>query len=332
MTATAPTPLALTMGDPAGVGGEIAVKAWRSGAVRSPFFCIDDPDRLRSLGADVTVIAAPAEAATAPGLPVLPEALAAPVTPGAPEPLNAATVIRSIDRAVALTTAGEAAAVVTNPINKKALYDGAAFKHPGHTEYLAYLTGVTRSVMLLTAPGLRVVPVTIHIPLSAAPKQLTAPLIVETGAILAEALARDFGVASPRIAVSGLNPHAGEGGAMGMEDLSVIAPAIATLVEMGVDAFGPLPADTMFHEAARAKYDAALCMYHDQALIPVKMLDFARGVNVTLGLPIIRTSPDHGVAYDIAGRGVADPSSLIEALNLAADMAARRAAAGEAPA
>lgn len=312
------------MGDPAGIGGEIAVKAWRSGVVRVPFFCIDDPARLRAYGVDVTEITSPADAVAATGLPVLPQCLSAPASAGAPVHANAAAVIRSIDRAVELTLSGEAAAVVTNPINKKALYDGADFAHPGHTEYLAHLTDAPISVMMLAAPGLRVIPVTIHIPLSAAPKALTTSLIIETGVIVAEALMRDFGVPAPRIAVAGLNPHAGEGGTMGMEDIAIIAPAVAEMVARGIDAFGPLPADTMFHEAARAKYDAALCMYHDQALIPVKMLDFAKGVNVTLGLPIIRTSPDHGVAYDIAGQGVADPSSLIEALNLAADMAERR--------
>lgn len=314
------------MGDPAGIGAEIAVKAWRSGAVRAPFFCIDDPARLRALGVQVAEIATPADALDAAGLPVLPELLAVSPVAGEPDPANAAAVIRSIDRAVDLAMTGEASAVVTSPINKKALYDGANFAHPGHTEYLAHLTGAPHSVMMLAAPGLRVTPVTIHIPLAAAPKLLTTPLIVETGAILAEALIRDFGLTAPRIAVAGLNPHAGEGGSMGMEDLSIIAPAVSELIARGIDAVGPLPADTMFHEAARAKYDAALCMYHDQALIPVKMLDFAKGVNVTLGLPIIRTSPDHGVAYDIAGTGVADPSSLIEALNLAAHMAERRAA------
>ncbi|MGB0928724.1 MAG: 4-hydroxythreonine-4-phosphate dehydrogenase PdxA [Pikeienuella sp.] len=319
-------PLALTMGDPAGISGEITIKAWRSGAVRAPFFCIDDPERLRALGAEVTVIASAAEATAAQGLPVLPEHLPAAITMGTPTAANAAAVIRSIDRAVSLTQAGEASAVVTNPINKKALYDGADFTHPGHTEYLAHLTGAARSVMMLAAPGLRVVPVTIHIPLSAVPEQLTTALIVQTGTILSEALARDFGLDRPRIAVAGLNPHAGEGGAMGTEDMSIVAPAIKQLHARGINAFGPLPADTMFHESARAKYDAALCMYHDQALIPVKMLDFAKGVNVTLGLPIIRTSPDHGVAYDIAGTGAADPSSLIEALNVAAEMAERRAA------
>ncbi|MEM7523634.1 MAG: 4-hydroxythreonine-4-phosphate dehydrogenase PdxA [Pseudomonadota bacterium] len=320
-------PLALTMGDPAGVGGEIAVAAWASGNARAPFFCIDDPSRLAALGAPVAEIDAPAEAADvfASALPVLREPLATEATPGRPAGENAAAVIRSIERSVALCRAGEASAVVTNPINKKALKDGAGFVYPGHTEFLAALGGVERSVMMLAAPGLRVVPVTIHIPLAEAPRRLTTDLIVETGRIAAKALIEDFAIEAPQIAVAGLNPHAGEGGEMGGEDAAVVAPAIEALRAAGIDARGPLPADTMFHETARLRYDLALCMYHDQALIPVKMLDFARGVNVTLGLPFIRTSPDHGTAYDIAGTGAADPSSLIEALNMAADMAKRRA-------
>lgn len=321
-------PLALTMGDPAGIGGEIAARAWAAGAVARPFFLIGDPAWAGGFG-PVAEISAPEEAtrAFADALPVMPERLAAPAPPGAPVAANAASVIRSIERAVSLARAGAAAAVVTLPINKKALYDGAGFAYPGHTEFLAALGGVERSVMMLAAPGLRVVPATIHIPLAEAPRRLTAALIKETGRILAAALTRDFGITAPRLAVAGLNPHAGEGGAMGTEDRDVVAPAVAALRAEGIDVRGPLPADTMFHAAARAGYDAALCMYHDQALIPVKMLDFARGVNVTLGLPFIRTSPDHGTAYDIAGRGVADPTSLIEALNLAHAMAARRAAA-----
>ncbi len=321
-------PLAVTMGDPAGIGAEILAKAWTSGAVDAPFFAIDDPARLAACGIPIAEIASPAEAHSRFGdaLPVLPEYLAAPPRPGQPDPQNAAMVIRSIERAVSLTRAGEAAAVVTIPINKKALYDGAAFTYPGHTEFLSALAGGAPAVMMLAAPGLRVVPVTIHIPLAAVPERLTTALIVETGMILAAALRDHFAIPAPRIAVAGLNPHAGEGGAMGHEDIEVIIPAVKALIENGVAATGPLPADTMFHAAARLKYDAALCMYHDQALIPVKMLDFARGVNVTLGLPFIRTSPDHGTAYDIAGKGIADPASLIEALNLAAEMARRAAA------
>jgi 4-hydroxythreonine-4-phosphate dehydrogenase len=327
-----PAPLALTMGDPAGIGGEIAVAARAGGRVRHPFFLIDDPDRLGPLaapsGLPVLPIGDPAEApgAYARGLPVLPLRLPAPARPGRPEPANAPSVIAAIDRAVALARSGAAAAVVTNPINKKALIDGAGFAFPGHTEYLAHLAGVRRVVMMLASPLLRVVPVTIHIPLAAVPGALSAELIEETARITDAALRRDFGLARPRLAVAGLNPHAGEQGAMGREEIDLIAPALERLRAEGLEIAGPLPADTMFHAEARARYDAALAMYHDQALIPIKALDFARGVNVTLGLPFIRTSPDHGTAYDIAGTGRADPTSLVEALNLAAEMAARRAA------
>jgi len=326
-----PAPLALTMGDPAGIGGEIAVAARGGDRVRRPFFLIDDPDRLGPLAASsglpVLPIATPAEApaAFARGLPVLPLRLPAPARPGRPEPANAPSVIAAIDRAVALARSGEAAAVVTNPINKKALIDGAGFAFPGHTEYLAHLAGVRRVVMMLASPLLRVVPVTIHIPLAAVPGALSAGLIEETARITDAALRRDFGIARPRLAVAGLNPHAGEQGAIGREEIELIAPALDRLRAEGLEIVGPMPADTMFHAEARARYDAALAMYHDQALIPIKALDFARGVNVTLGLPFIRTSPDHGTAYDIAGTGRADPTSLVEALNLAADMAARRA-------
>ena len=314
-------PLALTMGDPAGIGGEIAVAAWRAGAPL--FFAIDDPARLAALGAPVAEIEDPAqaEAVFRHALPVLPERLPKTPRPGAPDPANAASVVASITRAVALTQAGAAAAVVTNPINKQALREGAGFAFPGHTEFLAHLGGVERAVMLLAGPQLRVVPVTIHVSLAEAARSLSGAAIVATIRILAAALRRDFALPAPRIAVAGLNPHAGEGGAMGREEITIIAPALDALRAEGIDVRGPLPADTMFHAAARARYDAAVCMYHDQALIPIKTLDFERGVNVTLGLPFIRTSPDHGTAYDIAGQGVASPVSLIEALRLAASMA-----------
>jgi 4-hydroxythreonine-4-phosphate dehydrogenase len=236
-------------------------------------------------------------------------------------------VIRSIERAVALAQAGEAGAVTTNPINKKALYDGAGFAFPGHTEFLAHLGGVERSVMMIAGPELRVVPVTIHVSLAEAAATLDGPMIEQTARILNAALIRDFGIARPRIAAAGLNPHAGEGGAMGREEIEIVAPALERLRAEGLDVRGPLPADTMFHPRARAGYDAALCMYHDQALIPAKTLAFDEGVNVTLGLPFIRTSPDHGTAYDIAGTGAARPDSLIAALRMAAEMAERRAAA-----
>ena len=224
-----------------------------------------------------------------------------------------------------LARSGAAGAVVTNPIAKKVLYDGAGFRWPGHTEFLAHLGEVPRTVMMLAAPGLRVVPVTIHIPLADVPGALTTELIVETARITAAGLTRDFGLARPRLAFAGLNPHAGEGGAMGREEIEVIVPALEILRAEGLEVTGPLPADTMFHPAARARYDVALTMYHDQGLVPIKTLDFERGVNVTLGLPFVRTSPDHGTAFDIAGTGQASPVSLIEALRLAGEMARARA-------
>ncbi len=327
-------PLALTMGDPAGIGAEIALAAWASGRVARPFFLIGDPARLAPMADRVRVpvaaIAGPEAAAAvfARALPVLALELPAPVVPGRPDPANAPAVVAAIERAVALVQAGAAAAVVTNPINKKALQDGAGFAFPGHTEFLAHLDthrgGAARPVMMLVSPGLRVVPVTTHIALAEVPGALTGRLIEATARITAEALTRDFGVARPRLAVAGLNPHAGEQGAMGREEIEVIAPALERLRGEGLEIAGPLPADTMFHAQARARYDVALTMYHDQGLIPLKALDFARGVNVTLGLAFVRTSPDHGTAYDIAGAGRADPTSLIEALNLAAEMAGRR--------
>ncbi|HXP30966.1 MAG TPA: 4-hydroxythreonine-4-phosphate dehydrogenase PdxA [Stellaceae bacterium] len=326
-------PLALTMGEPAGIGGEIALAAWqqRREAGLPSFFAIDDPARLERLAAklDWTVpirrIGAPeeAQAAFAHGLPVLTLALPRAAVPGQPDPANAPAVIQSITMAVALVRAGRAAALVTNPIQKETLY-AAGFRHPGHTEFLGELAG-SRPVMMLVCPGLRVVPVTVHLPLAAAIASLTSADIVATGRIAAAALERDFGIARPRLAVAGLNPHAGEHGTIGREEIEIIAPAIAILKSDGIAVSGPAPADSLFHAAARRHYDAALCMYHDQALIPLKTIDFDRGVNVTLGLPFIRTSPDHGTALDIAGQGVANPASLIAALDLAGKMAARRA-------
>lgn len=322
-------PLVLTSGEPAGIGLEIALAAWRALRDGPVFFLLADFDHVAALAGDTPLvrIAAPDEAgpAFAKGLPVLHHAFAAANRPGHPDPANATAVVAVIEQAVALVRSGKAAALVTNPIHKKALADGAGFAYPGHTEFLAALGGVDRAVMMLAAPGLRVVPVTIHIPLAEVPHALTGELIVSTARITATALTRDFGLAQPRLAVAGLNPHAGEGGRMGAEEIALIAPAIAGLRAEGLDVTGPLPADTMFHADARATYDAALCMYHDQALIPLKTLDFHGGTNVTLGLPFIRTSPDHGTALDIAGRGVANPSSLVAALRMAAEMAARKA-------
>jgi 4-hydroxythreonine-4-phosphate dehydrogenase len=326
-------PLVLTCGEPAGIGGEITLQAWRRrrDAALPPFCVIDDPMRLERLAAalgwsvPVAKIATPADAAAAfdRAVPVLPVAFPAPVVPGRPDPANAKTVIAAIESAVRLVARGAAAALVTNPIQKETLYQ-AGFAHPGHTEFLGALAGGARPVMMLACAGLKVVPVTVHVALAAAIKALSTAEIVAVGRIAADALRHDFGLARPRLAVAGLNPHAGEHGAMGREEIDMIAPAVAALRAAGIDATGPYPPDTMFHAAARRRYDAALCMYHDQALIPLKTIDFDRGVNITLGLPFVRTSPDHGTACDIAGRGIANPESLIAALELAASMAARR--------
>jgi 4-hydroxythreonine-4-phosphate dehydrogenase len=328
-------PVAVTMGEPAGIGGEIAMQAWlRRGKGQSvpAFYLIDDPERLARLAArlgwDVPLqpIDAPGQAPTifAKALPILPIDGAVRAMPARPDPADAPLVTGAIDRAVADVRGGRAAAIVTNPINKEALYR-AGFRHPGHTEYLAELAGAGEpAVMMLACPELRVVPVTIHVALRQAVDMLTSAAIVHAGRVLDDALRRDFGIAAPVLAVAGLNPHAGEGGIIGREDVEIVAPAIAALRAAGIDARGPLAADTMFHPAARRGYDAALCMYHDQALIPIKTIDFDGGVNVTLGLPFIRTSPDHGTAFAIAGQGTARPDSLIAALRLAAEMAARR--------
>ncbi len=336
VTATSSAPLALSLGDPAGIGPEIVVKAWQ--ALRSqgpPFIVIGDHEALASASAKGASILArvgsPQEAARvfAQALPVYDMPLGVPVVAGQPSSAYAAKVVAWIETAAGLALSGAAQAVVTAPIAKAPLYE-AGFGFPGHTEFLGELTanapmaGPRGPVMMLCAEDLRTVPVTIHEPYAQAHRLLTTAKIVHTGEVVAAALARDFGIARPRLALAALNPHAGEGGALGREEIEVIAPAGAALRAKGIDCTEPRPADTLFHPQARAGYDAVLCMYHDQALIPVKMLDFWGGVNVTLGLPIVRTSPDHGVAYDVAGRGVARPDSLISALRLAAEIAARR--------
>ena len=334
---TAALPLAVTMGEPAGIGGELSLKAWlaRKPADR-PFFVLDDATRLAALARDLRLdvriqeIERPADAAAvfATALPVLAVKLRVPATPGRPDPVNAPATLEAIERGAALALSGEIAGVVTNPIQKKTLQD-AGFRHPGHTEFLAELAGGAAGkpaevAMMLACPGLRVVPVTIHLSLAAAVHALDAEGIVRVGRITAAALTALFGIARPRLVVAALNPHAGEQGTMGDEERRTIVPAIEILRRDGIDVRGPAPADTLFHPAARATYDAALCMYHDQALIPIKTIDFSGGVNVTLGLPFVRTSPDHGTALDIAGTGRADPASLIAALAMADDMARRR--------
>jgi 4-hydroxythreonine-4-phosphate dehydrogenase len=324
-----PAPIALSCGEPSGIGPEVAVKARLALGPNCPFVWIGDPRHLPE-GALWADVADPAAALEVPAdhLAVLRHAFPRPAPPGRPDPANASAVIEVIARASGLVQAGAASALCTAPISKKALKDGAAFAFPGHTEYLAHLAGDVPVVMMLACPGLRpplrTVPLTIHEPLARVPALLTPARLDQTIRITHAALVRDFGLARPRIAVAGLNPHAGEGGAMGREEIEVIVPVLDRLRAEGMDLTGPLPADTMFHPAARARYDAAVCMYHDQALIPVKTIDFAGGVNLTLGLPFVRTSPDHGTAFDIAGTGTADPASLIAAMTLARDMAALR--------
>ncbi|SEO68399.1 4-hydroxythreonine-4-phosphate dehydrogenase [Salinihabitans flavidus] len=319
-------PIALTCGEPAGIGPELAESAWAALQGEIAFFLIGDPDHLPGRVPHVLIqSASEASGALADGLPVLPHPFGGNALPGVPDPANAEGVADVIARAVDLAMTEEVGAICTAPIHKKALKDGADFPYPGHTEYLAALAGVDRVVMMLASDRLRVVPATIHIPLAEVPRALTPTLLEETIRITDAGLRAHFGIKTPRLAVAGLNPHAGEGGAMGREEIEVIAPVLERLRGEGFDLSGPLPADTMFHAAARARYDAAIAMYHDQALIPIKTLDFDLGVNVTLGLPFVRTSPDHGTAFDIAGQGVANPSSLIEALRLARHMAESRA-------
>ncbi len=321
-------PVAVSCGEPSGIGPEVAARAWAVLGADLPFVWIGDPRHLPE-GTPVATIddASEAAEAAARGVPVLAMAFPEPARPGNPASANAGFVIAAIDRAVALARSGEASALTTAPISKKALIDGAGFGYPGHTEYLAALGGVETVAMMLACDALRVVPATIHIPLAAVPAALTREGLAATIRVVDAGLRRDLGLARPRIAVAGLNPHAGEGGAMGREEIEVIAPVLAALRDEGLDVTGPWPADTMFHAAARAGYDVAVAMYHDQALVPIKTIDFAGGVNVTLGLPFIRTSPDHGTAFDIAGRGLADPTSMVAALRMADRMAQARAGA-----
>ncbi|MBL8645346.1 MAG: 4-hydroxythreonine-4-phosphate dehydrogenase PdxA [Rhodospirillaceae bacterium] len=331
-------PIAVTMGEPAGIGGEITLKAWAQRKTQGPvFFAIDSAARLKAVGKTLNieiplkVISAPAEAASvfAHALPVLeiPDVANVPFFLGLPEPGSAKAVIAAIGKAVTLALAKEISGIVTNPI-QKAVLQSAGFAFPGHTEYLGHLAGGVVPVMMLAVerptPPLRVVPVTIHTSIANVPKLLTTAGILHCARVTAAALQRDFGIAAPRLAVTGLNPHAGEDGKMGDEEARIIAPAVAELRAQGLNVIGPAPADTFFHAEARAAYDAVLCMYHDQALIPLKTLDFAGGVNITLGLPFIRTSPDHGTATDIAPKGIADATSFIAALDAAHNFAKRR--------
>ena len=329
-------PLALTLGEPAGIGPDITFAAWRRRTELNlaPFYLLADPDfvvrRAQRIAPDVPIaVVEPAAAATsfASALPVVDIGVPVSAQPGHPDRSSAPAALAAIRRAVADVHAGTASAIVTNPVAKNVLYR-SGFAEPGHTEFLAKLaeetTGVAaRPVMMLWSPELAVVPVTIHLPLKDVVASLSSDLVVETGRIVARDLRDRFGIARPRLAVAGLNPHAGEDGTLGDEDLTVVRPAVERLEAEGIDVRGPLPADSLFHRSARATYDVALAMYHDQALIPIKTLAFDHAVNVTLGLPFVRTSPDHGTAFDIAGTGRADPTSLIAALQLATRLSSR---------
>ncbi|WP_332660452.1 4-hydroxythreonine-4-phosphate dehydrogenase PdxA [Brevundimonas sp.] len=331
---TGPAPLALSMGEPAGVGPEIIAAAWTALKAQGPVFVVvGDAALLRAQGRPVQTVLTVADAAAVFGraIPVLDIPLPAAVVAGRPESANAGAVADWIEQAVNLVLSGEASGVVTAPIAKAPLY-AAGFRFPGHTEFIAELTadapfpGTRGPVMMLTAKDLRACLVTIHSPLAEVPELVTVERVCRTARVVHEALKRDFGVATPRLALAALNPHAGEGGAIGLEEVEVLAPAVEILRAEGIAITNPLPADTLFHDDARASYDAVVCLYHDQALIPVKTLDFWGGVNTTLGLPVIRTSPDHGTGFDIAGKGVARADSLIAAIRLAGQMAAARAA------
>src|SRR4051794_17958861 len=327
-------PLALTSGEPAGIGPDITIKAWlrRNELKLPPFYLLGDRDllneRAKTLGLKIKLADVRAEDALCTfgdALPIVATGHAATARAARPDGTSADAAMASIRQAVADVVGGRASAVVTNPIAKSVLYR-AGFRHPGHTEFLAELAAAKgrtpQPVMMLWSPALVVVPVTIHLALRDAIARLSSELIVSTVRIVVADLKTRFGLANPRLAVSGLNPHAGEDGSLGGEEKTIVTPAIEILRDQGIEIRGPLPADTMFHEAARKTYDCAICMYHDQALIPIKTLAFDEAVNVTLGLPFIRTSPDHGTAFDIAGTGRANPSSLIAALRLAARIAA----------
>jgi 4-hydroxythreonine-4-phosphate dehydrogenase len=331
-------PLALSLGDPAGVGPELIAAAWAARAELNlpPFAVIGGAQVLaaaaatRGLAVPLAEVSSPDEAAShfASAIPVLPLDRDVPYTPGRPDAEGAALALLSLERATAFALAGEAGGIVTAPVAKSALAE-VGFTHPGQTEFLAHACGVAEedAVMMLAGPSLRTVPLTVHVAIAEVPALITQDLILRRARVVHRAMQRDFGMAAPRLAIAGLNPHAGEKGRMGIEERDVIAPAIAALVAEGIEASGPHPADTLFAPHKRGSYDVALAMYHDQALVPLKALDFDNGVNMTLGLPIVRTSPDHGTAFDIAGKALARPDSLVAALRMAAQAAAHRAKA-----
>lgn len=326
----ATTPLAISIGDPAGIGPEIIAAAWerRDADALPPFLAIGDARAIRAVwNGPIAILSDPthAAAAFATALPLIQVDDPGEIEPGQPNLPGARCALDSLELACGLARQGMASGLVTGPVAKSQLA-AIGFSYPGQTEFVAERCGVSagNAVMMLAGPSLRTVPITVHVPLADVPRLLSIDLIVGRARVTARALARDFGIETPRLAIAGLNPHAGESGTLGREELEIIRPAIDLLREDGIDVIGPLPADTMFHGPARARYDAALCMYHDQALIPLKALHFDDGVNITLGLPIIRTSPDHGTAFDIAGTGAASPNAMIAAIRMAADCAARR--------
>ena len=332
MTRLPSSPLAVSLGDPAGIGPEVIAKCWdnRGRFDLPPFVGIGDPRSIAAVwDGPVALIEDPREADAAfdVGLPLIQIAAGEANSPGRPNTAGAHCSLDSLEIAVGLARSGSAAGVVTGPVAKEQLY-AIGFSHPGQTEFVAERCGVGRGnvAMMLAGPSLRTVPVTTHMPLASVARELTSSLIESRGRAALRGLQRNFGIAEPRLAVAALNPHAGEGGALGREEIEVITPAIEALAAEGWRVSGPYPADTMFHAAARARYDAALCMYHDQALIPLKALHFEEGVNITLGLPIIRTAPDHGTAFDIAGQDRADPRAMAAAIRLAAECAHHRAA------
>jgi 4-hydroxythreonine-4-phosphate dehydrogenase len=324
------SPLAVAMGDPAGIGPEIIAKAWAARELHSlaPFFAVGDARAIRAVwDGPVARIDSPGEAATAfaAALPVLHVADAGLIAPGTPDIDGARCALESLELATGLTRSGAAGALVTGPVSKAQLYV-IGFTHPGQTEFVAERCGVAKenTVMMLAGPTLRVVPVTTHVPFIRVPALLSVELVIAKARVTARGLTRNFGIDSPRLAFAGLNPHAGEGGAIGREEIDILEPAIAQLRAEGIDAVGPFAADTMFHPRARATYDAAICLYHDQALVPLKTLHFDEGVNITLGLPIVRTSPDHGTAFGIAGKDQAEPGAMIAAIRMASQAAERR--------
>ncbi len=330
---TVPLPLAISMGDPAGIGPEVIAKAWgaRDAERLPPFFAVGDERAVRQIWAGpVERIGHPGEAVQvfARALPVLSVVDGGTIDPGRPDIDGARCALQALELAAGLARSDSAAGLVTGPVSKAELYR-IGFTYPGQTEFVAERCGVSRenAVMMLAGPTLRVVPITIHVPLSAVRDLLTIDLVLARARATARGLTRDFGIAAPRLAIAGVNPHAGEGGAIGREEIEVLTPAIEQLRAEGIDIVGPMAADTMFHPRARARYDAALCAYHDQALIPIKTLHFDDGVNITLGLPIVRTSPDHGTAFDIAGQDRAEPGAMIAAIRMAGEAAQRRATA-----